>query len=158
MSEFRISRYFKGESEHSIDEKGRMFIPSKMREILGPEVTLCKSTEKCIEVYPKEVWDYKFKELMENKGSEVGNLQRFYGACSEDVTFDKQGRVLISQKMKAHANLSKDVIIVGAINHAEIWDKEEWEDFCVRELNPEVMKKNMDAVYEESKRAHNGSE
>lgn len=150
MSELREEYRFKGMSEHTVDDKGRIFIPSKMRDILGSRFTLSKSFDKCIEIHSDLGWECKIMDIARKKGTSVANLQRFMGVYSEDVTIDKQGRIVIPAKFREYAGIGKEIVIIGAITHAEIWDKDEWERFSEEFTTPEEAKREMDLMYGDS--------
>ena len=147
MSELREEYRFKGISQHSVDDKGRIFIPAKMRDILGSRFTLTKSFDKCIEIHSDIGWEYKISDIAKKKGTSVANLQRFMGVFSEDVIIDKQGRIVIPNDFREYAGIQKDVVIIGAITHGEIWDKDEWERFSSQFATAEEAKKEMDKMY-----------
>ena len=147
MPELQEEFRFKGTSEHTVDDKGRVFIPSKMKDILGPRFTLSKSFDKCLEIHTDEGWRYKIADMAKNRETTISNLQRFVGANAEDVVFDKQGRILIPLRLREYAGIKKEVVIVGAITHAEIWDKEEWQKMESECANPDKAKKEMDEMY-----------
>ena len=150
MSELREEYRFKGMSEHIVDDKGRIFIPSKMRDILGSRFTLSKSFDKCIEIHSDLGWECKIMDIARKKGTSVANLQRFMGVYSEDVTIDKQGRIVIPAKFREYAGIGKEIVIIGAITHAEIWDKAEWERFSEEFTTPKEAKREMDQMYGDS--------
>lgn len=118
---------FKGVFEHSIDPKGRVFIPAKYREALGEQFVMCKSyLEKCLEVYTTEEFDKlaeKFADsALTNKNEQ--EVQRYLYANANDVELDKQGRALIPANLREYAGLDTEVTIVGVRNRLEIWDRQ----------------------------------
>lgn len=120
---------FKGEYEHTIDVKGRVFIPAKFRDSLGDEFVVCKSyLEKCLEVYTSQEFDKlndKFKEsALTNINEQI--VQRYLYSNASDVELDKQGRALIPAKLREYAGLDIEVTIVGVRNKLEIWDRKAW--------------------------------
>ena len=132
-----------GEFEHNIDPKGRIIIPSKFREDLGADFILTKGLDNCLFIYSKEEWSTLEKNIKALPMSKGRDLQRFFfsGAC--DVELDKQCRILIPSNLRIYARLDKEIIIVGASNRVEIWDKESWENQCGN-LTSEVIAKAMD--------------
>lgn len=127
--------FFKGEYEHTIDTKGRVFIPAKFREGLGEEFVVCKGLfDDCLYVYSNQEFENLSNTLID--GSSYANedaqiIERELYSNAVDVQADKQGRALIPQKLRAFANLEKEVSIVGARDHIEIWDKEVWSNRSV---------------------------
>ena len=138
---------FKGYSEHSVDDKGRVFVPAKMRDILGSRFTVSKSFDKCIEIHSDLGWERKVADIANKKGTSVANLKRFIGVYAEDVTLDKQGRIIIPAHFREYAGIGKEVVFIGAVTHGEIWDKKEWERFSSEFATPEDAKKEMDHLY-----------
>ncbi len=112
----------RGEFEHVIDEKGRMFIPSKFRAELGCKFVLSKNTSGCLVAYPVEEWEAFEAKLKSFPPSKARPLIRFYVGSAYDVELDTQGRVLIPQKLREFAGLGKNVVIYGFVDHLEIWD------------------------------------
>jgi len=126
---------FYGEYEHTIDRKGRLIIPAKMREIFKEHYVekffITRGLDKCLFVFAEEEWrlqEQKFKSISFTK-AEARKFNRLYfsGAC--EVTCDKQGRVLIPQYLKDFAGIKRDVMVVGVSNRIEIWSKDGWKDY-----------------------------
>ena len=118
-----------GEYSHTIDKKNRMFLPAKIRDGIGENIIMIKSlSAKCIALYPESEWE-KFEEKLESlpdvSASDV--VRRIYSSMSE-VQTDPQGRILIPQNLREHAELGHDVVVIGNINRAEIWNPERWEE------------------------------
>ncbi|MGN0584274.1 MAG: division/cell wall cluster transcriptional repressor MraZ [Ruminococcus sp.] len=114
---------------HNIDVKGRLNFPTKLREILGVSFYVTKSIDSpCLTVYSQEEWDKLSAKVAAIPASKSGRIQRwlFSGAC--EVTPDKQGRILLPQELRAFAGLEKDIVVIGANDKAEIWDKSRWDE------------------------------
>lgn len=121
---------FMGEYHHTIDEKGRITIPSKLREELGDEFIITKGLDGCLFVYPKEEWNNvakKYKELPNTK--DARNYLRFFLSGAVVSEFDKQGRVNIPLPLIKYASLSKDCVIIGVNERLEIWSEDRFEKF-----------------------------
>ncbi len=117
-----------GTHNHNIDAKGRMNFPAKLREILGETFKICPSVGgNYISVYSEERYARISEELFRLPGSEGENFRRWFFALVSDAQPDKQGRILIKQELRDFARLDKDVVVVGAGNKAEIWDKVRWD-------------------------------
>ena len=119
-----------GEYEHTIDAKGRMNFPAKLREEFGEHFFIAKSlNEKCLTVYTEERWN-ALRESLKDKPSKVAlPLERFLFGSACDAEPDKQGRILIAPALRAYANITSEVVVVGLEGRAEIWDKEAWEEY-----------------------------
>ncbi len=126
---------FYGEHQHSIDEKGRLIIPSKFREVFKENYVerffVTRGLDSCLFVFAEDEWkkqEAKFRSLpFTSVQARQFNRIYFSGAC--EVTCDKQGRILVPDYLKEFAKIQRDVIIVGVSNRMEIWAKQNWEDF-----------------------------
>ncbi len=131
-----------GEYQHSLDTKGRVNFPAKLREDLGETFILSKGLgDPCLFVYSQQEWD----KLTEKLNSLPLSLQRFLFAGATQVQPDKQGRILIPQNLRQYAGLQKDLVIVGASNRAEIWDQDQWEQMC-NEVTSDMIAQTMDEL------------
>jgi len=134
-----------GEYAHSLDIKGRVNFPAKLREALGARFYITKGLDGCLFVYAEEDWNAlgaKIRALPMSKGR---GLQRFFFAGAAEVEPDKQGRVLIPPALREYAELDKDIMIVGTLVRAEIWDKAKWEQSC-SELTADMVAEAMDEL------------
>lgn len=121
---------FMGEYNYTIDDKGRLTIPAKMREQLGHDFIITRGLDKCLFVYPKEEWNNvinKYKELPNTK--DARNFMRFFLSGATQNEFDKQGRINIANSLIKYANLNKECVIIGVNDRLEIWNKETWDNF-----------------------------
>ncbi|WFA09624.1 division/cell wall cluster transcriptional repressor MraZ [Tissierella sp. Yu-01] len=122
---------FIGEHQHSIDDKGRLIIPSKFREDLGYEFIITKGLDNCLFVYPKKEWqvvEEKLKSLpLTNRDARA--FIRFFFSGATECALDKQGRVLVPANLREHSSLEKDAVIIGVSTRLEIWSKEEWDRY-----------------------------
>jgi len=133
-----------GEYSHSIDAKGRLFIPAKLREDLGTVFYVTVAPDKCLAAYSSESWEQflaKFKAMPQTKKRMIRSLFAHAAKCE----LDTQGRILLPQKLRDYAELSKDVAVVGVGDHAEIWDAGKWAEIDAVEATPE----NIAAAMEE---------
>lgn len=123
---------FIGEYEHIIDIKSRIIIPAKFRKDLGEKFVITKSfTDKCLVAYSQEEWtnfENKLKTLPTTDKEVLRFIRAFFSSAIE-CEIDKQGRALVSNKLKEYAKLEKDVIIIGALTKMEIWSKTVWEQY-----------------------------
>ena len=120
---------FMGEYNHSVDEKGRLIIPSKFREELGNEFVITKGLDDCLFIYNNTEWkalEDKLRTLpLTNKNART--FARFMLGGAATVELDKQGRILIPQVLRTFASLDKEIVLVGIANRIEIWNKANWE-------------------------------
>ncbi len=119
---------FIGEYEHSVDVKGRLIMPSKLREDIGEKFVVTKGLDGCLFAYSQNEWlafEEKLKSLpLTNKNAR--DFVRFFLAGATECEIDKQGRFLIPSNLRTYATLEKEVVIVGVLNRIEIWNKEKW--------------------------------
>ncbi len=114
---------------HNIDAKGRVNFPTKLRELMGVSFYITKSIDSpCLTVYSQDEWIKLSEKIAALPASKSGKIKRwlFSGAC--EVTPDKQGRILLPQDLRAFAGLEKDIVVIGANDKAEIWDKVRWDE------------------------------
>ena len=121
-----------GEYHHSIDDKGRITIPSKIREELGYDFIITRGLDNCLFVYPKTEWENiinKYRELPNTK--DARNFMRFFLSGASECNFDKQGRISITSPLKNYAALIKNCIVIGVNDHLEIWSEDRWNAFMI---------------------------
>lgn len=138
-----------GSYEHSLDAKGRVFIPAKFRDELGSEIILVNGIGKCIYAFSLEQWNEfskKFTSLpVSNKNAQ--KVMRMLYASAVEREPDKQGRILLSNELKDHAGIIDEVKIIGMSTRVELWSRQEWEEYS--ELDEDEMDdETMDALAE----------
>ena len=120
-----------GEYNHSIDTKGRVFMPAKFREDLGERFVVTRGIGKCLFVFSLEEWKAlaaKLKEIPLADRSLQVFLRAFYASASE-CEVDKQGRILIPQRLRDIAGIQKEVTVIGVMSRVELWSREAWEEY-----------------------------
>jgi MraZ protein len=123
---------FKGTYEHSIDDKGRVSLPAKLRKNVadGTEsFTLTRGHETCLYLYPEDEWKKREDELLSRLSPDKSLHRKFRRDLiggAEEVPVDKQNRVMIPQKFLVAACIRKDVLLIGNLDKIEIWDPEEY--------------------------------
>lgn len=121
---------FMGEYHHTIDDKGRLIVPTKLRDDLGQNFIVTRGLEGCLFVYPKNEWDKiinKYKELPDTKDRRY--FMRIFLSGATVCDLDKQGRINIPMPLMQYSNLVKECLIIGVDERLEIWSKESWEKF-----------------------------
>jgi len=121
---------------HTLDAKGRLFIPAKLREELGDVFYVTLSMEKCLSAYSSESWDRfmdKIREMPRVKQIKMRPLFAHAAKCE----LDSQGRILLPQALRDFAGLMKNVVVVGAGECAEFWDEAGWDEIDMFETTPE---------------------
>ena len=126
-----------GTYQHTLDAKGRLFIPSKLREELGDTFYVTISREPCLCAYNEANWqrlcdfDYGIKTMFANAAK---------------VELDAQGRILLTQTLRDTIRLGREVTVVGTNNHAEFWNKADWDQISAVESAPENIAAVMDEL------------
>ncbi|EPY08822.1 cell division protein MraZ [Paenibacillus alvei TS-15] len=122
---------FMGEYQHSIDDKGRLIIPAKLRDSLGTTFILTRGLDQCLFVYPMNEWEaleQKLKALPLMK-ADARAFTRFFFSGASECEWDKQGRVTIPSHLRSYAHLEKECMVIGVQNRVEIWSKDAWEQY-----------------------------
>ncbi|MGI6152884.1 MAG: division/cell wall cluster transcriptional repressor MraZ [Christensenellaceae bacterium] len=121
-----------GTYSHNIDAKGRMAMPAKLREELGDKFIVTKGVGKCLFVYSEEEWENfsnKLKDLpLSNAAAQSFARMLFANACECEP--DKQGRILLPQRLRDFIGAVKEAVVTGVMNRAEIWSKDGWQAYC----------------------------
>ena len=133
-----------GEYEHSLDAKGRLIMPAKLREDIGETFIVTKGLDGCLFAFSKTEWsnfEAKLRTLpVSNKNAR--DFTRFFFAGAIECEIDKQGRFLISSNLREFAKLDKDVVIIGMTSRLEIWSKEKW-TACDEAISADEIAENM---------------
>ena len=140
---------FIGEYEHSIDNKKRIALPKKFRELLGSEVVITRGLDGCLFIYPMDKWRKLAKKLSEMPMGDFGvrSFVRLILSGAAGVEIDSQGRILIPDYLKKYAFLDKDVVIVGIFDRIEIWSRDKWSIYRDNaEKNSENIAQNLNSI------------
>lgn len=137
---------FIGEYEHSVDAKGRVIMPAKLREDIGEKFIVTKGLDGCLFAYSFNEWtnfEDKLKTLpLTNKNAR--DFVRFFLSGAVECEIDKQGRFLIPGNLREYATLEKEIIIIGVGTRIEIWNKEEWKKYSSDEnISADEIAENM---------------
>ena len=137
---------FKGKYEHAVDDKGRVSLPSKLRKNLSPEANdsfvITRGYESSLDLFPMDVWNQLEEELRSklNKHREEDRLfLRTLMMWAQEVTLDRQSRIMIPQELMEFAGVTEKVIIIGALEKIEIWSPASFRSYHER---------NADQTYE----------
>lgn len=115
-----------GEYNYAMDEKGRLNFPAKFREQMGREFVVTRWLDECLVAFPQSEWQRITQTLMSKSMVKTRDIQRFLFSAAEEVSPDKQGRILLGPALRAHAKLEKEVTVIGVGSYAEIWDTAAW--------------------------------
>ncbi len=111
-----------GRYEHTIDAKGRVFIPVKMREKLGESFIAARVLDRCVSLYSTEDWEHLLEKLADAPMADTRKMLRRVTEYADDVSLDPSGRILLKKDLIQQAQLEKPVLIIGAGRRAEIWN------------------------------------
>ena len=117
-----------GEYRHSLDPKGRVNFPAKLREDLGDSFIICRGLDNCLYVYRMSEWDKLVEKTSALPSSKARTIQRFFFASAVCCEPDKQGRVLSPQTLRDYAGLTGEIAVIGVSTRAEIWDSARWDE------------------------------
>lgn len=143
---------FMGEYHYTIDEKGRLSIPAKFREILDAKdekrLIVTRGMDHCLFIFPGyewQVWENKIKSLPVTQAS-ARSFVRIMLSGAFEAEINKQGRILIPQSLRDYAEIKKDAVIIGISNRMEIWDKVRWGTYveCSEKSLEEISEKLVD--------------
>lgn len=122
---------FIGEYHHTIDEKGRIAVPTKYRDLFVGGVVVTRGLDRCLFIYTAEAWRdlaAKLASLPLSKAN-TRSFARFLLAGAMDVEPDKQGRIVIPEYLRSFAGIHRSVVLAGLYNRIELWDAEAWEQY-----------------------------
>ncbi len=120
-----------GEYRHNIDLKGRIIIPSKIREEMGDKIVITRGLDGCLFGYSEKTWDSIMQKLnsLPFTKRDARNFTRFMTSGAITLEFDKQGRINIPSYLTQYASLQKEVVVIGVIDRIEIWSGDNWNMF-----------------------------
>lgn len=129
MTLYKTEPRFRTESVHAIDPKGRIIIPVRFRQVLEAyqsDGVMVSRLDKALVAYPYSKW-YEIEDRLlskAEKNDELRRFRRFFIGAAAECPIDKQGRILIPPELRNYALLEKDIVLVGVMDHFEIWNKE----------------------------------
>jgi MraZ protein len=122
---------FRGQYDFSLDAKNRLNVPAKFRPSFSDGVVLAKALEPCVAIWAPdefERWTESFLSNLNPVSAERRKLTRYFAGNSWDVELDSAGRVTLSGQLLAHAGISKEVVVIGNLDHIEVWDRGRWQE------------------------------
>ena len=114
-----------GNYEHSLDSAGRLIVPSKLREKLGPIFYVAPGSKENLTMYPLETWERLKARVSELGTADAEDMDAFFG-FAQRCEADKQWRFQLSSDLKEYAGIDRDVVISGNNDRAQIWNKANW--------------------------------
>jgi MraZ protein len=125
-------KLFLGEYAHSLDDRGRVTLPRKIRtEIEEREIILAKGFDPCVFGFDRESWEKEAAKHLEAPVTDekARGLRRYLFAGAQKTEVDKLGRILMPAQLKEYAGIAREVVIIGAGDHFEIWDLVKWQAY-----------------------------
>jgi MraZ protein len=121
---------FLGEYSHTLDDKGRVVMPRKFRPGLDKGCVITKGQDRCLYVFPMDRWDAEAERVLRLPRTDrrARNFSRSFFAAATDQQLDKQGRVQLPESLRVYAGLGKDVTVVGAADHVQLWSSSAWQE------------------------------
>ena len=129
-----------GTYEHTLDAKGRVFMPARLREEIGDCFHLAMGTDECLTIYPQQAWEDLCLRADELEDEEDRETMEVFFAQAYRCVVDGQNRIVIPADLREYAHLEKDVVIVGANNVARIWNAKRWAEKVATYMTPAKMK------------------
>jgi MraZ protein len=123
---------FHGTFEHSLDAKNRLTIPAKFRAALAGGVFLVRGADPCIALYPSATYEAITQSAlagMNPLSSQARELKRMFHAYATDTELDSAGRVMLTPRHLEHAGIAREVVVTGAGDCLELWDRSAWEAY-----------------------------
>ena len=136
---------FSGTYNHTIDSKNRLFIPAKFRELLGECFMVMQNVDGCLDIITAQTRDAIVEKLSLMPRTQTSKIKRFLFSGAGDCTPDSQGRVIIPKQLVDFAGLEKNVLIIGAGDHIEIWNEEKFNE-NISTMSNEALEEEMNAL------------
>jgi MraZ protein len=132
---------FTGEYRHSVDDKGRVAVPSKFRSQLADGAVVSRWLESCLAIHTRTGWDALAAKVAGLPLTDAGSrlFQRFIFAGAFEADLDRQGRVVVPAYLRTAIGLETEAVIVGSRDHAEIWAPERWDDYRRELEDPDAL-------------------
>lgn len=119
---------FLGTHTPKLDDKGRFFLPAKFREELGEGLVITRQPDRCLAIFTPAAYQAVADRMIAGSSSlaKVRSLQRMFASGADSSTPDSQGRVTIPEPLRTYAGLQKEIVVIGALDHLEVWDADAW--------------------------------
>ena len=128
-------KLFLGEYDHALEDRGRVTLPRKIRQELEErEVVLSRGFDRCIFGFDRASWEKAAGKQLEAPVTELKarEVRRYMFSGAQKAEIDKLGRILLPAQLKEYASINRDVVIIGAGDHFELWDKQTWEAYTAK--------------------------
>lgn len=134
---------FIGEYEATIDSKGRFLLPMGIKKQLPesetPVFVINRGFEKCLSMYPMQSWNPLYESIsnLNDFDPKVREFRRYFLNGAMQIELDSAGRLLLPKSLMEHAGITKDIVLISAVNKMEIWDKNKYDQFFEK-FSPEA--------------------
>ncbi|MBR0137313.1 MAG: division/cell wall cluster transcriptional repressor MraZ [Erysipelotrichaceae bacterium] len=130
-----------GEYHHSLDGKGRIAVPAKLRFDLGETIIINRYMDGCLAIYSQESWNKKYEELMalNQNHADTRAYVRAMTSKAYELSYDAQGRILVPSTLIDLAKLDKNCVFIGAGDHVELWNEDAWNTYDSNTLTDEQL-------------------
>jgi len=120
---------FLGEHRHTLDPKGRVVLPAEFRAELADGCVVTKGQERCLYIFPLDRWAEEVERLnrLPRTNRKVRAYTRSVFAGAKKDTPDRQGRIMLPERLREYAALNREAVVVGVADRIEIWNQESWE-------------------------------
>jgi MraZ protein len=137
---------FTGEYRHTVDAKARLAVPSKFRAQLAGGAMVSRWLDLCLAIWPRDGWERLASRVaalptVENPGARA--FSRFVFASAVEIEFDAQGRFVLPAYLREAAGLEGEAVVVGSLDHAEIWAPARWEEYRKALEVPDALAKHL---------------
>ena len=120
---------FRGHYEHSLDAKNRLNVPARFRATFSSGLVLARGIEPCVEMWTPDAFDAYMDSFMPDMSplsQRRRDLAKHFGSGSSEVELDSAGRVMLEARLRQHAGITKEVSVIGVLDHVEVWDRAAW--------------------------------
>ena len=123
---------FRGSSFHTIDSKGRVIVPARFRDVIkagGSDRIMISRMDRCLVAYTLGEWskiEARILSMAEKNGS-MRRFRRVFIGGAFECNCDKQERILVPASLRQYAEFEKEIVLVGVLDHFEIWSRKNWE-------------------------------
>ena len=119
---------FLGTHTPKLDDKGRFFLPAKFREELNGGLVITRQPDRCLAIFTPVAYQAAADKMIAGSSSlaKVRSLQRMFASGADSSIPDGQGRITVPEHLRNYAGLQREIVVIGALDHIEVWDAEAW--------------------------------
>ncbi len=139
---------FTGEYRHTVDEKGRLAIPTRLRAQLAQGGTVSAWIDGCVAFHPQDEWNRMTSQVdaLPITDKPARNFRRLLYGTAFEAKLDRQGRFVLPQTLRDYAGIEAEVVLVGAGSRIELWSPERWSEFSEQMDQPEALAESLDGL------------